>query len=104
MELEWIINNKGRDDEGNTFPAHYLIDRLSDQCLALITEPRCGNILYVSDIRVAGSDRSFITLEACKRYCECTAIESVLADRKSMEKEFDKQPESCKIEMMEMVE
>ena len=62
---------------------HYLIDE-SDQCYATIPEPRCGNILYVTDIRVQGVDRSFISLDAAKQHAECEAVKAKNEDASIM--------------------
>jgi len=72
MELEWIFKAVP-DGEGNTIRNHYLVDSANQQCLAIVPEPRDGQILYVTDIRIAGYDRSFMTLEAAKAYCEWNA-------------------------------
>lgn len=91
MELEWIIATP-TDSEGERYTVHYLIDTLSDQCMAMVPEPRKGHILFQTDIQVSGYDRAFITLDAAKKYCECTAIEHVMIQRKEMEKQFGVEP------------
>lgn len=72
MELTWIEKHVG-DGEDGQYHQHYLVDAANQQCLAIIPEPRHGNILYVTDIRIAGYDRSWMTLEAAKQYCENVA-------------------------------
>lgn len=74
VTLEWIRATP-RDSDGASYDMHYLIDPVTKQCFATITEPRWGSLLYVTDIRVAGVDRSYITLEAAKEHCEWTAFE-----------------------------
>ena len=88
MQLEWMIATP-TDSDGEKYTVHYLVDMLSDQCMAMVPEPRSGHILFRTDIQVSGYDRSFITLEAAKRHCECSAIEHVMEDRKAMAKQFD---------------
>lgn len=72
MELEWIEREVG-DGEGAKIHMHYLVNTENDQCLATIAEPREGGILYVTDLRVSGVDRSWVTLEAAKHHCESMA-------------------------------
>lgn len=69
MELTWIDNHL-TDSEGDRMHVHYLVNPQNQQCLATITDPRMGSILYVTDIRVSGTDRSWLTLEAAKHHCE----------------------------------
>jgi hypothetical protein len=75
MELTWL-EGRPRDADGATpYVIYYLVDQVSKRCCATIAEPRDGNLLYVTDIRVAGADRSYIDLDAAKSYCEGVAIE-----------------------------
>lgn len=73
LTLKWIKNRWTH--EGENYESHYLVDEISKRCFAVITEPRQGCILYVTDIRVAGTDRSYIDLDAAKAYCEGVAVE-----------------------------
>lgn len=69
MDLIWIEND-AIDVDGEKSNVHYLVNPQNQQCLATITVPRLGNLLYVTDIRVSGVDRSWLTLEAAKHHCE----------------------------------
>jgi hypothetical protein len=79
LSLEWIANRPVDGDGGKPYVMHYLVDHLSKRCFATIAEPRDGNFLFVTDIRVAGVDRSYIDLEAAKQYCEGIALEDDMA-------------------------
>jgi hypothetical protein len=72
MQLEWMTMTP-TDSEGETYRCHYLFNPLTAQCYATVVEPRKGNCLYQTDIRVRGYDRSYVTLEAAQRYCEFVA-------------------------------
>jgi hypothetical protein len=91
MDLEWR-EAKPSDNEGNQYHYHYLIDTLSDQCLATIQEPRWGSILYVTDLRIRGDDRSFVTLAAAKAHCECSAMQANMEDAVAMTRQFEPTP------------
>jgi hypothetical protein len=86
MKLNWI---EGRPEtaEGERFHLHYLVDMQTEQCFATIAEPRKGNILYETDLRVQGRDRSFITLAAAQAHCEWSAVKASIEDAKEFEKE-----------------
>lgn len=73
MNLEWSARTVG-DGDGNKIRLHYLVDNENQQCLALVTEPRDGCLLFVTDLRIAGVDRSWMTLDAAKEHCE-SAVE-----------------------------
>jgi len=73
VQLEWMTRELV-DDIGK-LRMHYLYDPFTSLCYATIPEPRNGSILYVTDIRVAGYDRSYLTLEGAKEHCEANARE-----------------------------
>src|SRR5579871_5704477 len=92
MELQWIDREVG-DGDGGMYRIHYLVDSANQQCLATITEPRLRNILWVTDLRIAGVDRSWMTLDAGKRYCESVAeMENMRAAQELEEKLTPPQP------------
>jgi len=74
MTLEWIKSNPV-DADAKSFTVHYLVDENTKRCYACIVDPRDGYILYQTDIKVAGFDRCYITLEAAQDYCEAVAWE-----------------------------
>jgi len=73
MEVEWLQATPV-DADGERYTVHYLVDRNSQLCYATICEPRFGHLLFVTDLRVAGVDRSYLTLEAAKAHCEWSAF------------------------------
>jgi hypothetical protein len=73
VQLEWLFR-ESTDDFGK-LRMHYLYDPFTSMCYATIPEPRNGSILYVTDIRVSGFDRSYLTLEGAKAHCEYAAWE-----------------------------
>lgn len=84
IELEWFIHHPF-DSEGQRFTVHYLVSP-TGQCFATIAEPRLGHILYETDLKVSGYDRSYITLEAAKQHCEFTALAYEEEQREALEK------------------
>ena len=92
MNLDWMTKNP-TDSEGDSYVVHYLVNPLTAQCYATIAEPRKGNLLYQTDIRVRGYDRSYITLEACKAYCEFVAETYEREECEELEKSLKKAPE-----------
>jgi hypothetical protein len=92
MDLEWLKMTP-TDGEGETYTAHYLVNPLTQQVYATIPEPRKGNFIYQTDIRVRGYDRSYITLEACKAYCEFIAETYEREECEELEKSLKKQTE-----------
>jgi hypothetical protein len=72
MELNWVEKEVG-DGDGGRFHMHYLVNTENQQCLATITEPRFGGLIYQTDLRIGGCDRSWMTLEAAQGYCESNA-------------------------------
>lgn len=78
MELTWI-HREATDSDGDKYQMHYLVHEATQQCMATITAPRFGNLLWVSDLRIAGNDRSWMTLDAAMGYCEsCAEMENTL--------------------------
>jgi hypothetical protein len=73
VQLEWFSRDTKND--GDPVKIHYLFDPSTQLCYATLTEPNNGSILFVTDIRVAGYDRSYLTLQAAKDYCEFVAHE-----------------------------
>lgn len=89
LQLEWIFAEPV-DDDGDKEHNHYLIDYLSTRCFAIVRAPKSvGSILYVTDVRVVGEDRSFISLEAAKRYCEEMALAWDLDQNNAMKLSLD---------------
>jgi hypothetical protein len=88
MQLEWIERDP-TDCEGEKYHVHYLIDAESDQCFATIANPRKGNILFETDLKIRGYDRSFITIDAAKGYAEWSAMRASFEDAKDLAKEFE---------------
>lgn len=82
----WSSNRPMNEEGERPYVMHYLVDRISHRCFATVAEPRNGNLLFVTDIRVAGVDRSYVDLEAAKSYCEMAAIEDDLDGAKDAEK------------------
>ncbi len=92
MDLEWLKMTP-TDSDGDTYVVNYLINPVTAQCYATIAEPRKGNLLYVTDIRVRGYDRSYITLESCKAYCEFIAETYEREECEELEKSLKKATE-----------
>lgn len=73
LDLKWFEADPV-DSDGERFHCHYLVDTLSDRCYATVAEPRAGHTLYGTDIKINDvGDRSYVTLEAAKAYCEFAA-------------------------------
>jgi hypothetical protein len=96
LQLAWI-ENQPSDGEGHKLHMHYLVDHISQRCFATITEPRFGGLLYVTDIRVAGVDRSYVSLEPAKSYCEGVALED---DMECAKRTKDLLPKEVEIEVV----
>lgn len=91
MTLEWI-DNVATGTEGDRIMVHYLVDVESEQCLATITEPLGGNLLFSTDLRVCGYDRAFMSLSAAKSYCEWAGLRASLEGARELENEFRERP------------
>lgn len=89
MDLEWLVMTP-TDSEGDTYRAHYLVNPQTGQCYATVPEPRKGNILFQTDIRVRGYDRAYISLESAQRYCEFVAETYEREECEELEKSLKK--------------
>jgi hypothetical protein len=92
MQLEWIRLTP-KNDDGVAIEQNYLVNTITSQCYAMVIEPRDGNLLFVTDIRVSGDDRSYITLDAAKNYCELVAMEFEREECQELEKSLKKATE-----------
>lgn len=84
MQLEWQ-EHRPTDSEGIHHLVHYLVDLVNQRCYAMVAEPRDGHILYQSDLRCNGEDRSYVTIGACKDYCEAQALKQDIGDAAELE-------------------
>ena len=72
MTLQWIFNTF--DDDGDASVRYYLVCKESERVYAIVHVPRKQGIVYQTDLRCEGEDRSYLSLSAAQGYCEAAVM------------------------------